>query len=176
MILGDNVNALTEVEKAYLAGLIDGEGCITILKNKSQRECTTPMYALLVIVMMTEEEVIRHCHEMAGIGSVTIGHSNQKVDPKYRMRYQWQMSRNQAVELLTVIKDYLIVKKDQAELALEFAKLPATRVSARGPITPYIQGKREEYFVRMKNLKRTPQRQYEVPVVASKKDEQMTLF
>lgn len=107
---GRQMNKMTEAERAYLAGMIDGEGCIHIACNRQR------YYFLMVAIVGTIENHIRACHEMAGIGSI-----RHTVRPGSNAdMWRWQLVSHDAVALLKATLPYLILKADQARLALRF--------------------------------------------------------
>ena len=59
---------------AYLAGLFDGEGCITYKQKMKQRrpvEKAYPTWDIRMEINMTHQSVIRLIHEMTGVGTVS---------------------------------------------------------------------------------------------------------
>lgn len=90
------------VTLSYIAGLIDGEGCIT-LANKCWR----------IQVAMTDEPVIRWLGTFGG--SV----SERKRYGKRKRNWRWLIMRqSEVVEFLMATMPYLRVKRDQAENAI----------------------------------------------------------
>lgn len=105
------MNELTETEKAYLAGFVDGEGCITITKY-TQKKTGRPVYCLLVIVSQKDIRPLSHWKSITGIGSV---HKHKKTG-----NHSWNITSNDARDFLISIKRYLFIKPEQAEIAIEF--------------------------------------------------------
>lgn len=113
MALGDGI---TEVEKAYTAGIIDGEGYIGIkcsTREHVQRERSHRVY---VAVSNTDQKMIKFLHDRFG-GSV-----EYKEFPKKNCRpqWRWRTSARNAVQFLTLIQPYLITKKLHANVAMGF--------------------------------------------------------
>ncbi|MEH2160715.1 MAG: hypothetical protein V7K38_06625 [Nostoc sp.] len=61
-------NDLSVADAAYIAGLIDGDGCLTASVGKS-RNSVVVNYKL--IVSMCDETVIQWAREVTGVGSIT---------------------------------------------------------------------------------------------------------
>ena len=60
-------------DAAYLAGLFDGEGCITYKQKMKQRrpvEKAYPTWDIRMEINMTHQSVISLIHEMTGAGTV----------------------------------------------------------------------------------------------------------
>lgn len=131
------MNELTEAERAYLAGLIDGEGCITITKQ-ARKDTPTPVYQMVLVISQNDGDFLSHWQDRTGIGSVNSGNSAGG--------YQWRCSAANAARLLEQVYDYLVVKKDQAALALEFQKTMGAGYGGSGTKTPAdVVDNRERY-------------------------------
>jgi hypothetical protein len=101
---------LEEVIKAYLAGIVDGEGTITLTKHHKNE---TP--APLVSVSNNDLQLLRWIQGKVG-GVIT---SKRKNKPHHSNSYVWCLRQDKALWLLSKIKHYLIVKRKQAELILQ---------------------------------------------------------
>ena len=113
-----HIKPLTEVQKAYLAGFFDGEGCIHIGKHQS-KNTPTPIYNLYVIVAQTNKAIIDDMLEMVGLGSVHLYKRSLK-NKNENDAYAWRLSGRHAADFLTAIKDYVKLKRFQLDVALEF--------------------------------------------------------
>lgn len=114
-----------EEDLAYTAGIVDGEGCITILKSrKDERVQYTPR----VTVKMCDTNPILFLKRKFGGGV-----SRQECEPPRRDAYYWYLDDKHSVKwLLMRVLPYLRVKARQAELLLEFiAKTPQKPKSQR---------------------------------------------
>lgn len=95
----------------YLAGLIDGDGCIhfDLTGNK--------LYAV-VKVNMTHFGIIDALYKQFGGAFYTRAAKN-----KNRASFTWHLKNNAAIPVLVSIYPHLIVKKEQAKLAIQFYSL-----------------------------------------------------
>jgi hypothetical protein len=118
---------MKETDKAYLAGMVDGEGCISILSQIDKSGTMT--YRLIIDVSSTDAGVIHYLHELWGVGAIHITRPN---DGRHRDGYHWVVSSRYAADLLATILPYLILKKNQAELALRFQATMRPREIAAG--------------------------------------------
>jgi hypothetical protein len=132
---------LTEVQRAYLAGIIDGEGCFNIYRSGKRPRVD---YALRVHVMTTSKE-------LAVWLSANIGGSIHSRESKHgwKTRYEWFFDRSVIDELIKTIRPYLVIKPKQADLALRFRESFATRTA---PLTPNVRALREDCYQAMKRL------------------------
>lgn len=108
--------AATEIERAYAAGLIDGEGCIDIGYNKKSIYNTYGQFYPRVTVHITDKSVLDWLMGLWG-GSIFIRKTGL---PHWKQSYDWKLQSVKALDFITDIKPYLIIKSDQAEAFLKF--------------------------------------------------------
>jgi len=107
---------MKKIDLAYTAGIIDGEGCIHIRRQRDKRYHSCFKYGLMVSVASTDEWLCKWL-QMCWGGSVRYC---QKANPKWRPHWIWQLSSRQANSLLKVIVPYMRIKRPQAEVAIGF--------------------------------------------------------
>jgi len=109
------VKNLTMVQRAYIAGLIDGEGYISLCYRKRVRDtvthnCLHPS----VEISNTKKQLSIYCQKQKG---------------KWNAAYRLHISAvNDVYELLKQITPFLIIKKKQAILLMQFCEI---RLSSR---------------------------------------------
>jgi hypothetical protein len=108
---------------AYTAGFFDGEGCINIARYLQRGR---PYHTLAVIFTNTNFEVLHWLQRRWG-GNVQL-HPKPK-NPRWRRSAVLWLSAGPAKPLLTAMLPHLIIKKAEAEIALEFI---AARSNGRG--------------------------------------------
>ena len=97
---------------AYLAGFFDGEGCIRVGKTPVKN---TQSYHLTVSVTNKDTSVLKACSELYG------GHIGNLI--KGRCPH-WVLSDKPSIErFLLYTLPYLVAKKDEAEVGLEYIRL-----------------------------------------------------
>lgn len=106
---------------AYIAGLLDGEGCINIYKittdyirQKEKRK--VPKFVLSVTIYNCDYAVLLWLYRQFGGYLQT----RSKRSEKWKDAYAWKLSANVASDFLESIKRYLRIKKRQAGLAIQF--------------------------------------------------------
>ncbi len=102
---------------AYTAGIIDGEGSISILRNKDSKR-NGFYYYLVVQVGNTNEWLVLWLQANYG-GAV---HKYEHLKKHQKPVYLWRFGGSPALELLESIAPYLHIKKVQAEIAIKFQK------------------------------------------------------
>lgn len=124
---------MKQTDLAYTAGIIDGEGCISVTRNtkgikKALRAKAS--YCIYVAVSMTDFEVPAWLHFTFGGSFAEYKASNTK----HKKVYRWGLHSNNAQRFLKLILPYLKTKKRQAELVIELQKL-------KKPYGTYAPGK-----------------------------------
>lgn len=134
---------MTETEKlAYLAGIIDGEGTITI-NSSMQHKRKTIQYKPRVVVSNTEKSLLNWLQEEFG-GSVTFYTSPKKAT--HRERYLWRVISLQHIkELLSGCLPFLIIKKEKAILLLQYIEIRLSSIEEKGRNAKYGDAEIEIY-------------------------------
>ena len=106
---------------AYAAGLIDGEGCIAISASKRY-------YTLTVVVGMTSKALpaMNMMFRRWG-GSVRPRRASTE---RWADAWCWTICADSAVIFLQEIQPFLVLKQEQAQIALDFMALPSPRNSS----------------------------------------------
>ena len=102
-------------DMSYLAGFFDGEGCITTFRNHVKRHPGEFSYCLKMNVSNTNLEVLKIFEAAFGGGIFT-----KKPKEGFKQAYVWQINGVAAKEVLKQLLPHLVVKKAEAELALQF--------------------------------------------------------
>ena len=143
---------LTDIDKAYIAGFFDGEGCVGYY-NASKINSSRPGYFhVSVSVSNTDPRVIFWIQQVTGLGKSKIIHFR---DGKRRIAYQWQIGKKEDVVLfLSTIRSYLRVKGDQVDVVLAHLTMEADYVKKHGSVTPEVVKSRQDVSDILKEMKR----------------------
>jgi len=132
--------------KAYLAGLIDGEGCISICRRKhKQKKSDNWYYEPQVIIANTDKRMVDFAIDLCG-GWVAIP---KKIKDHHKQQYHWKITGDDMRQLLSDVLPYLILKKKQAEIVLSFPNYQHERRNGR---TKEELDKQENLWREMKQL------------------------
>src|SRR6266404_5180821 len=108
----------------YLAGMIDGEGFISLSKGKNPATngngymTSAPRYNLIVSVTGTNENLMKWLIENFG-GSWSRDKSPAR-NPNWKPRVSWRCTGNKNKEILLLgVLPYLVIKREQAVIGLE---------------------------------------------------------
>ena len=110
---------MTEVEKAWFAGVFDGEGSIVDYKHiKGYSRVTGERFrGLRISITNTVKELEDKVLEVAGVG--TIQARPKPINPRHSQAWHWQVHGENAKSILRQILPWLIVKRAKALKVLE---------------------------------------------------------
>lgn len=131
---------MNEVEKAYIAGIVDGEGTIGLWrhhKNETHTPNVTVANNSLTLLQWIRSKV----------GGVIV--SKKKRQAHHGDSYAWSIRQDRAISFLNEIKGYLIIKKQQAELITGEYKAVTHRA---GKYTPEMLAKKAALVAKIRNL------------------------
>lgn len=145
----------TEVELAWVAGIIDGEGCIYITRNLPGKnsQCLTVRHHVAVKVTMGHEPTIDRVLAIAGVGTKQ---NHVSRGPRINASWSWIVASRKAESFLHEVRPYLYTKAAEADVALEFLALPLAKQGGRGGnmITdPATLQERERLWAKIRDLK-----------------------
>ena len=129
--------------RGYLAGIVDGEGYIFIVFSKS-----TQNYLCGVYIKNTNKRVLEIFVKYFG-GKINFRKSSK---PNEKDCYTWTCFGFKAAELCRKVLPYLIIKRKQAELLLEFSKTLKINPSDNYKLSVNIQNKRKRLISEIKAL------------------------
>ena len=142
---------------AYLAGLIDGEGSFIILKTAVEKiakssNSVSPRYLAFFCIGMVDKAPLDLIRETIGMGKVY----EERVPER---RSMWRIRFGGRLTLIPFVKQllpYLIVKKKQAELLLDFCEnwvSPGKKEHGyRDRVSPQELQRREQAWQKMRKL------------------------
>lgn len=139
-----------ETELAYLAGLIDGEGCLGVYMSRdeggSRQKRGRTVYRARLTITNTHREVLDWVASRFGGGV-----SKKGAPAGCKCVYRWEMRGSGNVQrLITRVRPYLIVKSMQADLVLRF---PVGAVCNQWtPHTSEVQAAKEALYLATKQL------------------------
>lgn len=118
----NKLDKLTEKQMGYLAGIIDGEGCISIGSHKNTK--TKPYFFPTIDISNTDKRLMVFVNSILP-SSYILKKDNGKIG-KYKCNkklYVYRIYNQQKVGLfLKKIMPFLLLKKERAKIMLKFLK------------------------------------------------------
>jgi DNA modification methylase len=104
-----------ETDRAWMAALIDGEGCITILEATSPHGSGSS-YPPILQIRMCDRECIDKAMELTGTGGESPPQYPASMEGQ-RPAFQWRIHGRKAADTIAEIYPFLLIKRKQAIVA-----------------------------------------------------------
>lgn len=142
---------LTDSDRAYLAGLFDGEGCVGYYERMTHN---IPYHSASLHVCMTDPRPVQWLQAVTGLGKISVTYPKQK-----RPVFQWQLCKRKDIrQVLEAIRPFLKIKGDQADLLFALWEAEDKLPKGHNSVTAELLKFREEVARRIKALKTVPEK------------------
>jgi len=147
----------------YIAGLIDGEGCLDFQINKSRykkvdgsESVSTYITPRIRLALSEPSKFVLDLLQNQCGGNVWFS-ERQKQNPVWQNAYYWQLENSRCRATLQEVKQFLLIKKEQAEFLIwVIDNLRGKALKQQGIIN--IEAARQAAIEELKAMKRDPQR------------------
>lgn len=140
-------------KRAWAAGLIDGEGCITITRQAPSKRRISPSHRLYLKVTMTHKPTVARLAAIFEVGSL---HRQGKRSARTNAGWSWWVSARQACSVLKLVRPFLVTKAVEADIAFKFMELPVWWKGGRrgnSVVPPELVAKRESLYWKLREAK-----------------------
>jgi hypothetical protein len=110
------MNNVSQIDCAYIAGFLDGEGTIG-LRTGHTKDGHTPSFTLRVRISNTNKDVLLWIQLICGCGHIHTCKQEYGRKTKYELAWSGKM----AADILVLLYPYIKVKKLQAEIGIRFS-------------------------------------------------------
>lgn len=126
------MKTITPPEAAYVAGIFDGEGTIQVTRTRTSSNAEW-RYTAQNSVTNTNEELLRYMKRKTGVGTIVpLGQRSAR----HKHRFLWYLRVDEVKALYPQMREYLVIKQQQADLMLEFL---GTCIHGRGRGNPLTE-------------------------------------
>jgi len=132
----------TTIDWARLAAYIDGEGCISLARHRNV------YMAVRVTIFNTDKRLIEWLGEHFG-GHVVVRRSK---NIRHKTGYGWCVSSKAAAYVIRNCHPYLILKKEQANVALDFISTISNAISNNADLVHERRNIRDNMLSEMHRL------------------------
>ncbi len=134
---------------AYIAGIIDGEGSIGVMKFKPKLASGEKSVGYLeyLKVANTDYRLVAWLKDKTGVGCI---YAESRKKANHRQVYTWHVSSLRFYELLKQVYPYLVIKREQANLIFLFRETRQQRY--RQGVPKAVLATRDWYYEEMKRL------------------------
>ena len=90
---------MTDTEAAYIAGLFDGEGCVSYnqyMRKRPHNKKPYPTWQIKLEIAMTEKSILVWLCEVLGVGTVTEKKYKTKYALGWKKQWRWRCSHRDA--------------------------------------------------------------------------------
>lgn len=138
----------TSEEWAWLAGIVDGEGCVQFYWQMNQRRCGS--WSARVTVGNAELSVLEECQRITGAGHIRVQYRPFEGSKGKRTVWAWHLHRKDTKRVLLELLPYLRTNKRlQAELVLR----ALSNIGTRGQRRQWELSEMQEIANEVKRLK-----------------------
>lgn len=141
---------LTNMEKAYLSGLIDADGSILLMQRNDKRTKNSSI-RLNTYFSSSNKQFIAKVSEMIGLPF-----KEELAIRKRQNSSHFRIVVNSLIDnlyFLEQLEPYLILKKEKAKIAIQFANMRLEKLSSENNSSKVQFGEQEyKLFSQMKNL------------------------
>lgn len=106
---------VAELDKAWLAGFLDGEGCFQVVFVNGKN------IGVKISITHTSLSIIKYIHKLYG-GDFTVKEYYKTTHPNWKPSVYYRISCKGAMKMLIDIYPYLKLKKPQADLMIKCDK------------------------------------------------------
>lgn len=111
-------------EIAWFAGILDGEGCIAIVRQNPRSTDIHDTYHLRIRISNTHLPTVNRLKEIWNAGYV---HEIFDKEERRKRRYEWVVSGRVALRVLQLSFQYLVTRSIEAEMGIEFQERKSKR-------------------------------------------------
>ena len=146
----------TIAEAAYMAGILDGEGSLSIGNFSGNRKNGDRHYQTNIAVCSTDIELIDWIHST--FGGYRGAYTPKQMSKNGRKQvYKWQCSSDRLLHICEITLPYLTIKKRQAEILIQMRKTFNNSHNVKGMqnaqrLTKEILDLRQSYFLEIRAL------------------------
>ena len=111
---------MTELDRAYFAGLFDGEGSVYYkrMDQMNHQRPGKPVHKVWIVRMeiaMTDRDTIKWCHDLFNCGSF----GERKVKKGYKRQWRWRVAHRDALQVALAIWPYVKTKLHKVEQIID---------------------------------------------------------
>lgn len=134
----------------YLAGMLDADGSISIVRAFDKQLSKSPSHSIKVSITNTDKNLCEWLTDTVKGGSIN---TKTRQNKAWKPAYNWCLYGKNAEQFLVKVLPFLIIKKERAELAIKLRSL--RKGSWRGrQLDPSVVQEREYITNQMTELNR----------------------
>jgi|TARA_X000001316_G_C890016_1_gene12105 hypothetical protein len=116
---------MKETDAAYLAGLFDGEGCVSYkqyMRKRPHNPKAYPTWQIKLEIAMTDKSILKWVHEILGVGTVTEKKYKTAYTVGWKKQWRWRCSHRDAFYVSCLMWPYAHVKLGKLQKIIDHYK------------------------------------------------------
>ena len=113
---------MRDTDLAYIAGLFDGEGCISYKQYDRKRpnnKKAYPTWSIRMEIAMTDKSILVWVHEVLGVGTVNPKRYKTKYTVGWKKQWRWRCQHRAAYLVSCALFPYAHVKLDKIQKIID---------------------------------------------------------
>mgnify|MGYP003142110031 FL=1 len=113
---------IPECDRAYIAGLFDGEGCVSYKqynRKRTNNKKAYPTWQIRLEIAMTDKSVLVWLNEILGVGTVGEKRYKTKYTAGWKKQWRWRCSHRDAFYVCCLIWPWSHVKLPQIQKIIQ---------------------------------------------------------
>ena len=116
---------MRDVDAAYIAGLFDGEGCVSYkqyMRKRSHNKKPYPTWQIRLEIAMTDRSILVWLNEILGVGTVGEKKYKSKYALGWKKQWRWRCSHRDAFYVACLMWSYAHVKLGKLQKIIDHYK------------------------------------------------------
>ena len=113
---------IPETDRAYIAGLFDGEGCVSYKqynRKRAHNKKAYPTWQIRLEIAMTDRSVLVWLNEVLGVGTVGEKRYKTKYTTGWKKQWRWRCSHRDAFYVCCLIWPWTHVKLPEIQKIIQ---------------------------------------------------------
>jgi len=113
---------MNDTDVAYIAGLFDGEGCVSYkqyMRKRPHNKKSYPTWQIRLEIAMTDKSILIWVNEMLGVGTVGEKRYKTKYTKGWKKQWRWRCSHRDAFKVCCLLFPYAHVKLSEIQKIIQ---------------------------------------------------------
>lgn len=113
---------MNDTDVAYIAGLFDGEGCVSYkqyMRKRPHNKKAYPTWQIRLEIAMTDKSILIWVNEMLGVGTVGEKRYKTRYTKGWKKQWRWRCSHRDAFKVCCLLFPYAHVKLGEIQKIIQ---------------------------------------------------------
>ena len=113
---------MNDTDVAYIAGLFDGEGCVSYkqyMRKRPHNKKPYPTWQIRLEIAMTDKSILIWVNEMLGVGTVGEKRYKTRYTKGWKKQWRWRCSHRDAFKVCCLLFPYAHVKLGEIQKIIQ---------------------------------------------------------